>query len=111
MSSGLYPLTRHFCSDLTVRKNSVERDRHLRWSIKLSGASPAPTVLDGLCNSEKLPQPTTLNHAFTWFGFLSATCALRFKVVALSANSLQINAHAHTHGGGHGDFAQVNTLA
>ena len=98
----IHPSTRHFCSDLTVRKNSVERDRHLRWSIKLSGAAPAPTVLDGLCDFEKSPQPTTLDTAYAAPGF---------TIVALGADGLHINAYAYTHGGGHGDFAQVNTFA
>ncbi len=98
----MIPWTRHFCSDLTVRKNSVERDRHLRWSIKLSEASPTPTVLEGLCNSEELPQPTTLG---------AAHAAPGFALDALGAECLHINAHAHTHGGRDGDFAQVNALA
>ncbi len=96
------PSTRHFCSDLTVRKISVEWDRHLRWSIKLSRASPAPTVLDGLYNFEKLPQPTTLSAAYAAPGSV---------LVALGAECLHVHTHAHTHGGRHGDFAQVNALA
>ncbi len=60
------------------------------------------TVLDGLCNFEKLLQPTTSDDAHA---------SSKFCKRELRAYGLHIHAHAHTHGGRHGDFAQVNTFA
>jgi len=64
------------------------RAAHQRSWMALDAEAPRPTNLTH--------HPKAADQEFFWY--------------RLGSQRLKIDAHTHTHGGGHGDFAQVLTL-